>query len=78
MTSGRSMSLGSVGESCAAFSYTERGRSKHKYHRRSFVWDLISGLVRQGHTADSVIGRIYAVYDGQTSVSNIISGLKQD
>ncbi|KAI2500346.1 hypothetical protein MHU86_14154 [Fragilaria crotonensis] len=60
------------------FSCTERGRSKHKYHRRKVVWDLISGLVRQGHTADLGIDRIYAVYGGQTSVSNIINGLKRD
>jgi hypothetical protein len=60
------------------FSYSERGRSKHKYHRRKIVWDLISGLVRQGHTADVSIDSIYAVYGGQTSVSNIINGLKRD
>jgi len=60
------------------FSYSERGRSKHKFHRRKIVWDLVSGLVRQGHTADSGIDRIYAVYGGQTSVSNIINGLKRD
>ena len=60
------------------FSYSERGRSKHRYHRRKIVWDLIGGLVRQGHTADASIDRIYAVYGGQTSVSNIINGLKRD
>ena len=60
------------------FSHSERGHSKHKYHRRKIVWDLISGLVRQGHTADAGIDRIYAVYGGQTSVSNIINGLKRD
>jgi hypothetical protein len=60
-------------------SYSERGRSEHKFHRRKIVWDLISGLVRQGHTADSPgIDRIYAVYGGQTSVSIIINGLKRD
>ena len=42
------------------------------------VWDLIAGLVRQGHTADAGIDRIYAVYGGQTSVTNIIAGLKRD
>jgi hypothetical protein len=42
------------------------------------VLDLIIGLVRQGHTADADIDRIYAVYGGQTSVSNIINGLKRD
>ncbi len=52
------------------FSHSERGHSKHKFHIRKTVWDLISGLVRLGHTpADSGIGTIYAVYGGQTSVS---------
>ena len=60
------------------FSYAERGRSKYKYCRRKIVWDLVSGLVRQGHTADVGIDRIYAVYGGQTSVTNIINRLKMD
>jgi Transcriptional activator of glycolytic enzymes len=56
-----------------------RGRSNHRYHRRKVVWDLIAGLVRQGHTADTGRDRIYAVYaGGQTSVTNIINGLKRD
>ena len=38
----------------------------------------IAGLARQGHTADAGIDRIYAVYGGQTSVTNIINGLKRD
>jgi hypothetical protein len=60
------------------FSYSERGRSKHKYHRRKVVWDVVAGLVRQGHTAEVGIDRIYAVYGGETSVTNIIDGLKRD
>ena len=60
------------------FSHSERGRSKHRYHRRKIVWDLVAGLVQQGHTADAGIDRIYAVYGGQTSVTNIINGLKRD
>jgi len=60
------------------FSYTERGRSKHRYSRRKVVWDLVSGLIRQGHTAETSIDKIYAVYGGQTSVTNIINGLKRD
>ena len=45
------------------------------------VWDLIAGLVRQGcpgHTAKVGIDIIYAVYGGETSVTNIIDGLKRD
>ena len=43
------------------------------------VRDLIAGLVRQGHTAEIGIDRIYAVYGGETSVtSNIIDELKRD
>ena len=60
------------------FSHSERGRSKHRYHRRKVVWDLVGGLIRQGHTAEVAIDRIYAVYGGQTSVTNIINGLKAD
>jgi hypothetical protein len=60
------------------FSYSERGRSKHRYHRRKVVWDLVSSLVRMGDTAETAIDKIYAVYGGQTSVTNIINGLKRD
>jgi hypothetical protein len=60
------------------FSHSERGRSKHCYHRQKIVWHLVAGLVRQGHTADAGVDRIYAVYGGQPSVTNIINGLKRD
>jgi hypothetical protein len=60
------------------FSYTERGRSKHRYSRRKIVWDIVSGLVRQGHTSEIAIDKIYGVYGGQTSVTKIINGLKRD
>ena len=42
------------------------------------VWDLIAGLVRQGHMAEVGIDRIYAVYGGETSVTNITDELKRD
>ena len=60
------------------FSYTERGHSKHRYSRRKVVWDLVSRLVWMGDTAETAIDKIYAVYGGQTSVTNIINGLKRD
>jgi hypothetical protein len=60
------------------FSYSERGRSKHRYHRWKVVWDLVSSLVWMGDTAETAIDKIYAVYAGQTSVTNIINGLKRD
>ena len=60
------------------FSHTERGRSKHRYSRRKIVWDIVSGLVRQGHTSELAIDKIYGVYGGQTSVTKIINGLKRD
>jgi hypothetical protein len=78
MTSGRSMSMASVGERPQGFFHSKRGCSKHRCNRRKVVWDLLGDLVRQGHTADGGMDRIYAVYCGQTSVSNIISGLKRD
>ena len=42
------------------------------------MWDLVSSLVRMGDTAETAIDKIYAVYGGQTSVTNIINGLKRD
>jgi hypothetical protein len=60
------------------FSHSERGHSKHCYHRQKIARDLVAGLVQQGHRADAGIDRIYAVYGGQTSVTNIINGLKRD
>ena len=70
--------VGAGRKAARLFSYSERRRSKHKYHRRKVVWDLIAGLVRQGHMAEIGIDRIYAVYGGETSVTNIIDGLKRD
>lgn len=57
----------------------ERGHFKHQYpHWQKLEWDSIGGLVRQGHTADAgIVDRIYAVYSGQTSITNIINGLKR-
>jgi hypothetical protein len=39
MTSGRSSSMVSVGQRQQGFFHSERGRSKHKYHRRKVVWN---------------------------------------
>ena len=60
------------------FSYTEHGRSKYKYCRWKIIWDLVGGLVRQGHTADVGIDQIYAMHGGQTSITDIINRLKTD
>ena len=60
------------------FSSSERGRVKHKYHRRNVIWNLVAGLVKQGHTAEAAIDRIYAVYGEQTSVTSIVNGLTRD
>ena len=60
------------------FSYHEKGRVKHKYHRRNVVWQIIEGLIKRGFTAETAIDRIHAIYGSQTSVTNIINGLKRD
>jgi hypothetical protein len=56
----------------------ERDRVKHKVYWRKVVWDLISGLIQQGLTANAAINRIYSVYGGQTSVTKIINAVKFD
>ena len=60
------------------FSFSERGRVKHKFHRRKILWDLISGLTQQGYTANSAIDAIYNVSGQQTSLTNIKNGVKRD
>ncbi len=66
-------------KSASLFSYySERGRSKHRDHRRKVVWDLVLSLAWMGDTAETSIDKIYAVYGGQTSVTNITNGLKRD
>jgi hypothetical protein len=62
------------GKAARLFSYSEQGRSKHRYHRRKVVWDLVSSLVRMGDTAETAIDKIYAVYGGQTSVTKSEEG----
>jgi hypothetical protein len=60
------------------FSREERGRVKHKYHRRKVVWDCISQLIRAGLTADVACDRIYQVYGVSTPVTTIINNMKRD
>ncbi len=60
------------------FTRDERGRVKHKYHRRKMVWDLISILVRGGLTAQVAIDRIYDFYGRAESVTTIINKMKND
>jgi hypothetical protein len=60
------------------FSRAERGKVKHKYHRRKIVWDLIATLVRAGVTAHVAIDRLYLVYGANTTVTRIINRMKQD
>ncbi len=61
------------------FTAKERsGKVTHKYHRQKVVWRMVSRLVQVGLTADTAINQIYAVYGQQTSVTNIINGIKRD
>jgi hypothetical protein len=56
----------------------ERGRVKHKHHRRKILWDLILTLVRGGITAQVAIDRIYSHYGRADSVTLIISKTEND
>jgi hypothetical protein len=60
------------------FSRQERGRAKHKYHRRKVVWDCIAALVRAGFTAQVAIDHVYQVYGENTTVTRIINRMKED
>jgi hypothetical protein len=60
------------------FSREERGRAKHKYHRRKVVWDCVAGLVRAGFSSEVAIDRVYQVYGENTTVTRIINKMKED
>jgi hypothetical protein len=60
------------------FASNERGRVKHKCHRRKIVWDLISTLVRGGLTAQAAIDRICDHYGRNHCVTMIINMMKND
>ena len=68
----------SVGGKKPLDSYTERGHSYYWPSRQcKVIWDLVSSLVWMGDTAETTIDKIYPVYGGQTSVTNIMNGLKR-
>jgi hypothetical protein len=48
--------------------YSERGRVKQRCHRQKVVWDLNSGLGRQGLTANAAINPLYSVYGAYRQV----------
>ena len=60
------------------FTREEKGRVKHKYHRRKVVWDLVSLLINSGLTAQVACDRIYNVYGDDKPVTYIINRLKED
>jgi hypothetical protein len=60
------------------FTREERGRVKHKYHRRKVVWDCESRLIRGGLTSEEASDRIYQVYGASTTVTTIINHVKRD
>ena len=60
------------------FTLAERGKSKHKYHRRRIIWRLISEMVRSGSTSDAAIDKIYSSYGNNLSVTEIINRIKRD
>jgi hypothetical protein len=58
--------------------FHEKGRVKHKYHRRNVVWLIANRQSRPfGFTAMTTIDRIDAIYGSQTSVTEIINQLKK-
>ena len=60
------------------FTRVERGRVKHKYHRRKLIWDCVSRLVRAGLTAQVACDRMHQVYGEGSPVTTIINRMKAD
>ena len=54
------------------FTHEERGKNKCMYCRRKVFWDVVSNLVRAGHTSDVAIDKVYQAYGRSTSVTRIL------
>ena len=60
------------------FTREERGKVKYVFSRRKVFWDMVSTLVRAGHTSDSAIDQIYEIYGRSNGVTNILRALAKD
>jgi Transcriptional activator of glycolytic enzymes len=61
------------------FTSQERGKDKHKFHRRKVLWDAIGKLVWAGLDLHVVIDRIHAVYGATNQpITGIIDRIKED
>ena len=60
------------------FTREERGKVKYVFSRRKVFWDMVSTLIRAGHTSDSAIDQIYEVYGRRNGVTTILQALAKD
>jgi hypothetical protein len=60
------------------FTAQERGAAKHKFTRHKCMWDIIRSLIHAGHTAQTVIDCIDAVYGQQSTVTSILNSVGRD
>ena len=59
------------------FTPQERGRCKHRFCQRKPFWLLIGKMVSEGYTANVAIDKVYDVYGGNGSITNILSEIKK-
>jgi hypothetical protein len=69
-----------IGGRKAAIHFTpqERGACKHKFTRRKRAWDIIRTMINKGHSAQTAIDRIYAVYGQGMPVTTILNRIAID
>ena len=60
------------------FNATERGRVKFNYSLRKGFWQLMDRMIRNGHTFNGAIDKIYSVYDRSRSVTEILRQIRKD
>ena len=71
--------FGSPGKKPARdFTPAERGKVKHTYYMRKFLWNTVAEMVRSGIDANVACDKIYEVYGQNQSVTKILNALKRD
>ena len=60
------------------FTAQERGKVKHSWYKRKFLWQQVSRMVNSGMTAQRACDKIYETYGQNQSVTKILGYLKRD
>lgn len=60
------------------FTRSEKGKCSSTYCRRNVFWEKVSEMIRMGYSAENAIDKIYDVYGGNMTVTQILNAMMND